>query len=66
MITSGKDGFLVGQGDEAAVLEKISLLARDVCLRKRIGEAARHTAQQRFDIAVTATALRDAIERSGP
>ena len=67
MITPGKDGFLVHQGDEQAILEKISLLAHNVDVRRRIGEAGRRTAQERFDIAGTVNKLRDTIERSlGP
>ena len=64
MIIPGEDGFLVPQEDETALLEKITLLANDVDTRRRIGEAARHTASRRFDVAVTATALRDAIVRA--
>jgi colanic acid/amylovoran biosynthesis glycosyltransferase len=61
MITPNQDGFLVRQGDEADLSEKIALLARDVEARRRIGQAARKTAERRFDITLTASALRDAI-----
>jgi glycosyltransferase involved in cell wall biosynthesis len=61
MITPNEDGFLVPQGDEAGLLEKITLLALDVETRRRIGEAARKTAERRFDVTLTACALRDAI-----
>jgi glycosyltransferase involved in cell wall biosynthesis len=61
MITSGKDGYLVPQRDERALLEKITLLACDVDLRRRVGQAARRTAEQRFDVSATAGALRDAL-----
>jgi glycosyltransferase involved in cell wall biosynthesis len=61
MISTGKDGYLVPQGDEDALFEKIMVLAGDVDERRRVGEAAQSTAAQRFDIAVTAEALRNAI-----
>lgn len=62
MITPGEDGYLVPQGDEQALLEAIKLLAGDVDTRRRIGEAARRTALKRFDVAVTAGALRNAVQ----
>jgi colanic acid/amylovoran biosynthesis glycosyltransferase len=61
MINSGVDGFLVAQGDEQAILEKIVALAQNVDMRIRIGEAARGTAGQRFDVAITAATLLEAI-----
>jgi colanic acid/amylovoran biosynthesis glycosyltransferase len=64
MITPGQDGFLVPQRDETALLESIAFLASDVDARRRIGEAARRTAERRFDVAATAGALRDAVRAS--
>ena len=64
MITPGEDGFLVPQGDEETLLKRIMLLASDVDMRRRIGETARRTAGRRFDVAVTAGALRDAVRAS--
>ena len=64
MIIPGEDGFLVPQGDEQALLDKIVLLAGDMNIRRQIGEAARRTAGHRFDIGVTARALSDAIHAS--
>lgn len=61
MIRSGIDGFLVPKGDEQALLEAVSVLAQNVDLRRKIGAAARLTAQRRFDVTATAAALRDAI-----
>ena len=61
MIVSEQDGFLVPQQDEEALFEKIMFLARDVEARRRIGDAARRTASQRFDVALTARVLRDAV-----
>jgi colanic acid/amylovoran biosynthesis glycosyltransferase len=61
MISSGIDGILLPQGDELAIFENISLLTNNVQLRQQIGEAARKTAQRRFDVMETAGALRNAI-----
>jgi glycosyltransferase involved in cell wall biosynthesis len=62
MITSGQDGMLVPQKDEDALLKNIMLLGTDVELRRRMGAAAQSTARRRFDISITADALRKAIE----
>jgi colanic acid/amylovoran biosynthesis glycosyltransferase len=64
MITPGEDGFLVAQKDERSLFEAIWLLARDVDARRRIGLAARTTALRRFDVAVTASAFRNAVYNS--
>jgi glycosyltransferase involved in cell wall biosynthesis len=64
MITPGENGFLVPQRDESALFENIALLARDVGARRRIGEAARRTAERRFDVNATAGALRKTIRAS--
>jgi colanic acid/amylovoran biosynthesis glycosyltransferase len=64
MITSAVDGFLVPQKDEEALLQRITLLARDIKTRQRIGQAARLTAARCFDVVTTATKLRDAIHAS--
>jgi colanic acid/amylovoran biosynthesis glycosyltransferase len=66
MITPGKDGFLAPQKDEDAILEHLRLLANDTELRRRIGQAARRTAHQRFDVGVTAARLRDVIRAGLP
>jgi glycosyltransferase involved in cell wall biosynthesis len=64
MITSGEDGFLVPQSDEQVLFEKIALLAKDLNTRRRIGEAARRTAKQRFDVTISAAALRSAVRKA--
>ena len=64
MITCGEDGFLVPQADAGALIMKIALLAQNVELRKRLGEAAQATARQRFDVGLSAGALRDAVRAS--
>jgi glycosyltransferase involved in cell wall biosynthesis len=62
MIVSGEDGILVPQADEHAISQAITLLARDVGARQRMGYAARQTATRRFDVAVTANVLLRAIQ----
>lgn len=61
MITSGVDGILVSQGDEAAILDALTLLANDPGFRKSLGERARRTAEQRFTVTASTGALLDAI-----
>ena len=51
MIESGVDGILVEQGDEPALAEALLRLARDVAARRAMGERARVTARERFDVA---------------
>jgi colanic acid/amylovoran biosynthesis glycosyltransferase len=64
MIKPGEDGFLVPQADEQAIFEKLELLADQPELRRRIGDHARRTASERFDVATSATRLIDAIRDS--
>jgi hypothetical protein len=40
------------------------LLGTNSELRRRIGMAARHTASQRFDVSITASLLREAIQKA--
>lgn len=61
IITSGRDGFLVPQADEEALLKVFTLLANDLELRRQIAEAGRTTAREKFDVSVSARRLRDAI-----
>jgi colanic acid/amylovoran biosynthesis glycosyltransferase len=61
MITPGYDGFLTPQRDDNSLMESIIRLSKDVELRRRVGQAARQTARQRFDVSVTAETLHDAI-----
>lgn len=61
MITPGRDGLLVSQGDEAAILDALSLLANDLECRKSLGEQARLTAAQRFSVTASTDALLEAI-----
>ena len=66
MIRSGVDGFLVAQRDEDGIFDKVMVLAADISVRQRIGAAARQTASRRFDVAASATSLRDAIVDQRP
>jgi glycosyltransferase involved in cell wall biosynthesis len=61
MITPGYDGFLTPQRDDNCLMEVIIRLSTDVDLRRRVGQAARQSARQRFDVSVTAKTLHDAI-----
>ncbi len=61
MIVSGDDGILIEQGDESALADALILLARDVGVRRRMGERARATAEKRFDVRATAGRLAAAI-----
>src|SRR5260370_2519142 len=55
MITSAVDGFLVPQKDEEALLQRITLLARDIETRQKIGQAARLTAAPCLRVVMPAT-----------
>jgi colanic acid/amylovoran biosynthesis glycosyltransferase len=61
MITTGVDGFLVPQADEAAIADALRLLVTDPGLRSRMGQAARARAVNQFDARVTARAFRAAL-----
>ncbi|HZE99346.1 MAG TPA: glycosyltransferase [Planctomycetota bacterium] len=62
MIENDVDGLLIAQGDEAGLADAFVRLGQDVDARRRIGERARLTTKQRFDVAVTAAKLREAVE----
>ena len=62
MITSGLDGILVEQRDEAGLAAAMVHLARDQQARIRMGENARATAQRRFEVSVTAGRLLQALD----
>jgi colanic acid/amylovoran biosynthesis glycosyltransferase len=61
MITSGVDGILVEQRDEAGLAAAMLQLAADPQARIRMGERARLTAQRRFEVSVTAGRLLAAL-----
>jgi glycosyltransferase involved in cell wall biosynthesis len=50
IVEDGVSGLLVPPGDEAALANAMSTLISDVTLRSRLGEAARATIVERFDI----------------
>ncbi len=49
-VEDGVSGFVVPRRSPSAMAEKIELLARDVGLRRRMGDAGWKRAQERFDI----------------
>jgi len=61
IITHDRNGFLIPQADEAALLKTLTLLSNDPDLRRRLGEAARTTALERFDVKISASVLRNAV-----
>ena len=61
MIDSGRDGLLVEQRDVDGLHDAITQLARDPDYRRRIGEAARQSAIEKFDYRANARRLLDAI-----
>ena len=61
MITPEVDGLLVEQHNEKAIADALLRLARDPELRRRMGLAAKKTAQDRFDVAATASRLMQAV-----
>lgn len=61
MITPDVDGILVEQHDPKAIAEALRRLAREPALRRRLGQAAKRTAQDRFDVRTTASRLLAAI-----
>ncbi|WP_298976353.1 exopolysaccharide biosynthesis GT4 family glycosyltransferase EpsE [uncultured Roseobacter sp.] len=64
MITDGEDGFLVPQKDVAAITEAARRLATDPGLRATMGQAARQTAQAKFDHRRNALALYEEIRKT--
>lgn len=66
LLAGGEAGVLVPHGDPAALREALLSLVRDPDRRRRVGEAARARAEQRYDatrqFAILAGHLREAIE----
>lgn len=48
LISPGRDGYLIEQGDVAGFAQAFTDLATDLPLRKRLGQGARQTAEQSF------------------
>jgi glycosyltransferase involved in cell wall biosynthesis len=61
MITPDVDGLLLEQHNEKAIADALLRLARDPELRRRMGQAAKKTARERFDVGATASRLLSAI-----
>ncbi len=63
LLTDGVDGLLVPPRDPAAFADALARLLADDALRRRLGDAARRTARERFTMARTA-ALTEAAYRA--
>lgn len=61
VITDGDEGFVVGVGDDEAFADRLTTLAADPALRRRMGTAGREAAQDRFDIAHTARGYQELL-----
>ena len=57
MVVDGETGLLVPPGDEAGIAAAITKLLGDDELRKRLGDAARVRAHERFDARKTTADL---------
>lgn len=66
MITDGTDGLLVAQEDVEAIADATRRLATDPGLREAMGQAARATAEARFDHRRNAITLYEVIRGDGP
>lgn len=63
-ISDGETGILVDQRDDAALAEAMQRLMNDPVLCARLGRAARHQVQERFDTAAQVAKLEAAILRA--
>ncbi|MGH9441612.1 MAG: glycosyltransferase family 4 protein [Thermoanaerobaculia bacterium] len=50
LVEDGKDGFVVPVGEYGTLLDRLSRLAADAALRKRLGEAARQKVLEKFTL----------------
>ena len=66
MIRHGETGFLVPQEDAGAIEGAIRQLAMDLCLRARVGQAARVSALEQFDARLSSLRLLEHIRRWSP
>ena len=57
VVVDGVTGYLCAERDEDALAERLLELLRDESLRDRMGRAARHRAEQHFDLARQSAAL---------
>ena len=65
MIRDNETGFLVPQGDSAALERALASLAADADLRWRIGDAARAAARMQFSAEVSSRRLLEHLRQSG-
>jgi glycosyltransferase involved in cell wall biosynthesis len=68
-VIDGRSGFVVPEGDAAALAARLAALIASPELQARMGEAARAVAEERFDAAKQAAALEahyDALVEAGP
>ncbi|MCC7371157.1 MAG: glycosyltransferase family 4 protein [Chloroflexi bacterium] len=67
VIRDGETGFLIRPGDGPALAERLDTLVGDAGLRQRMGRAARHDTETRYDVRKnilrTVAILREAIGR---
>jgi len=65
LIDDGRTGFLVSQNDENVLVERLRLLLSDVELCRRMGEAGREKAQQKFSLQQFVSATLHAYRGAG-
>jgi glycosyltransferase involved in cell wall biosynthesis len=63
IVVSGETGYLTPPGDQAAFARQTRVLLDDADLRRRMGEAGRHRALERFSAAAMARAFTDLYEK---
>jgi glycosyltransferase involved in cell wall biosynthesis len=61
-VREGEDGFLVPTGDAAGLADRLTRLADDPALRRRLGDHARERARAEFTVANTAAAFTAMVE----
>lgn len=57
IVSDRRNGYLVDRGDVPCIAERILRLARDVRLRKTLGEAGRADVEERFDLKENVSAM---------
>lgn len=66
IVDEGRNALLVPAGDVPSLMAAIESLASDEALRRRLGEAARRTVEERFGLEQTTTAFLDYLCRFVP
>ena len=62
-VVDGETGFLVPEGDAAALAERLALLLGSAETRERMGRAARAMAEAKFDLTLQTARLEDLYDR---